>query len=116
VLFWVAGFDIIYSLQDADFDKQNGLHSIPVEFGRTQALKISSYCHIATLIFLVLFGWADHLGVLYWIGVLISAILMKIEHKIIADGDLAKINTAFFMINGWIGVLLLIFTFLEVYR
>ena len=116
VLFWVAGFDIIYSLQDVDFDKTNGLHSIPVKFGRQQSLKIAAYCHIATLVFLGLFGWAAHLGILYWVGVGFSAILLKLEHKVIADGDVNKINTAFFTINGWIGILLLIFTFLEIYR
>ncbi len=116
VLFWVAGFDIIYSLQDLDFDRANGLHSVPVSFGQDKALKISEYCHYATVIFLILFGIFTQLGVLYWIGVIVTAALLKLEHSIVSEGDLSRINTAFFTINGWIGILLLVFTFLETFR
>ena len=116
VLFWVAGFDIVYSLQDADFDKASGLHSVPVRYGMTRALQISSGCHAATLLFLILFGVAAGLGVVYGAGVLITAVLLRFEHSLVADGDLSKLNTAFFTINGWIGVLLFIFTYLEAYR
>lgn len=116
VLFWVAGFDIIYSLQDTDFDRTYNLHSIPVRFGRHEALKISSYCHLGTLVFLILLGFFASLGVLYWIGVFVSTILLKIEHSLVAEGEPDKINAAFFMINGWIGILLLIFTFLDIYK
>ncbi len=113
VLFWVAGFDIIYSLQDLDFDRAYGLHSVPVRFGQTKALKISEACHWATILFLILFGIFAHLGVVYWVGVLITAILLKLEHALVSDGDLSRISTAFFSINGWVGILLLVFTFLE---
>jgi len=116
VLFWVAGFDILYSLQDADFDKASGLHSIPVRYGVKRALQISSACHAATLLFLILFGAVSGLGVVYGAGVLITAVLLRFEHSLVADGDLSKLNTAFFAINGWIGVLLFVFTFLEAYR
>ena len=116
VLFWVSGFDIIYSIQDLDFDRTYRLHSIPVRFGRQQALKISSYCHLMTLIFLILFGFFSSLGLLYWSGVLISAILLKIEHSLVSDGELDQMDTAFFMINGWMGILLLVFTFLDLYQ
>jgi len=116
VLFWVAGFDILYSLQDVEFDKTHGLHSVPVRFGQEAALKGSAYCHVATAVFLMLFGLFLHLGILYWVGVAVAGALLKLEHKLIEDGNLSRINTAFFVINGWIGVLLLIFTFLEVFR
>lgn len=116
VLFWVAGFDILYSLQDVEFDKTHGLHSVPVRFGQETALKGSAHCHVATAVFLTLFGLFLHLGILYWVGVAVSGALLKLEHKLIEDGNLSRINTAFFVINGWIGVLLLIFTFLEVFR
>jgi len=116
VLVWVSGFDILYSLQDVEFDKTHGLHSVPVSFGRDRALKISEACHLATLAFLTLFGLFLHLGILYWVGIAISAILLKVEHTLVGDGDLSRINTAFFTINGWIGVLLFIFAFLEVFR
>ena len=116
VLFWVAGFDIIYSLQDLDFDKGHQLHSVPVKFGRSASLMISSYCHIATAVLLGLFGLVGHLGPLYGIGVLVCVSLLWLEHRLLADGDLAKINTSFFTINGWVGILLLVFTFLDIFR
>ena len=116
VFFWVAGFDILYSLQDMEFDRREGLHSIPSKFGMERALLISKYCHAATVIFLVFFGLALGLGLLYWVGCVIVASLLKFEHSLIGDGDLEKINTAFFTINGWIGIFLLIFSFLEIFR
>ncbi len=116
VLFWVAGFDIIYSLQDIDFDKSHGLHSIPVKFGQRSALKISAYCHVATALFLALFAFAGHLGIIYGIGVLFCGILLKLEHMLLSEEDLSRIKTSFFMINGWIGILLFVFTFLDILR
>ena len=116
VLFWVAGFDIIYSLQDLEFDKAHNLHSVPVKFGKGSALKLSAYCHVATAVFLVLFGWAGRLGFVYGTGVLICSALLWAEHAFLGEGEPEKINTAFFTINGWIGVLLLIFTFLDMFR
>ena len=113
VLFWVAGFDILYSLQDIDFDRANKLHSAPVYFGLPLALKISEYCHWATILFLILSGLILGLGILYWVGVLMAAALLKFEHVLVGDGDLSRINTAFFAINGWIGILLLVFTLLD---
>lgn len=116
VLFWVAGFDILYSLQDADFDRAHGLHSIPVRFGEPRALKLSGACHALAVVFLILFGWFHGLGVVYWAGVAVVAALLGFEHVLVADGDKSKINTDFFNINGWIGVLLLVFTVLEIFR
>lgn len=116
VLFWVAGFDILYSLQDMDFDRGEGLHSIPAKYGTDRALQVSRACHLVTVIFLVVFGLLLGLGILYWAGCLIVAGLLKLEHSLVGDGDLDRINTAFFTINGWIGILLLIFSFLEIFK
>ncbi|OIO37734.1 MAG: hypothetical protein AUJ71_04660 [Candidatus Omnitrophica bacterium CG1_02_49_16] len=116
VLFWVAGFDIIYSLQDVHFDKSHGLHSIPVEFGQALALKISAYCHLVTAVCLVFFGFVGHLGFIYGIGVALCAILLKLEHSLLSEEDLGRIDTSFFVINGWIGILLFVFTFLDIFR
>ncbi len=116
VLFWTAGFDILYSLQDVDFDRANGLHSVPVKFGKDEALVISRGCHVATVVFLALFGWAVGLGLVYWAGIAVCAVLLWVEHNLIRDGDLTNINAAFFMVNGWVGVLLFIFTFMEIFR
>ena len=116
VLFWAAGFDVIYSLQDLEFDRAHGIHSIPAKFGAEAALKASGVCHLLTGAFLVLFGVLNGLGPVYWVGVFLTAVLLFIEHKIVADGDLSKVDVAFFTMNGWIGILLLIFTFLETFR
>ena len=116
ILFWVGGFDIIYSLQDLEFDRSQGLHSIPVSFGEKTALRISGLSHAAAISFFAFFGLAAHLGWVYWVGVGLVAVLLKIEHRLVEEGDLSKIDTAFFTINGWIGILLFIFTFLEIYR
>ncbi len=113
---WVAGFDILYALQDVDFDKSMGLHSVPVHFGIPQSLKISYYCHAAAVVFLALFGLTAHLGILYASGVLVTAALLQFEHHLVGDGDLSRLNTAFFTINGWIGILLFVFAFMDVYR
>jgi 4-hydroxybenzoate polyprenyltransferase len=116
VCVWTAGFDILYSLQDESFDRENGLHSIPVKFGHKRSLQISAYSHVATVVFLAAFGFAAGLGVLYWAGLALVGGLLWLEHWIIGDGDLSKIDTAFFTINGWVGILLFIFCYLEVYR
>ncbi len=116
VLFWVAGFDIIYSLQDFDFDRTYGLHSIPVKFGQAAALKISGGCHMAAVLLLVLFGLVAGLGVIYWVGVGVTAVLLKVEHSLASGGDAGRLDTAFFAVNGWIGILLFVFTFLETFR
>ncbi len=116
VMSWVAGFDILYSLQDVDFDRSAGLHSIPVKYGITQSLRISAFCHGATLFFLVLFGFFGGLGIVYAVGVVITAVLLRIEHGLVSDEDLSHLNTAFFTINGWVGILLFVFTALDLYR
>ena len=116
VMFWVAGFDILYSLQDVDFDRSAGLHSIPVKYGITQSLRISAACHGATLFFLILFGIFGGLGAVYAAGIVITAVLLRIEHGLVSDGDLSRLNAAFFTINGWVGILIFVFTALDLYR
>ena len=116
VMSWAAGFDILYALQDVDFDKSLGLHSVPVAFGVPRALAISGGCHAATVIFLALFAIAASLGVLFAVGVAVTAALLLFEHRLIGDGDLRRINTIFFTINGWVGILLFVFTALDIYR
>lgn len=116
VLFWVAGFDILYSLQDMDFDRVSGLHSVPVKYGESKALLISKICHLVTVLWLILFGFAASLGPIYFTGVAVAAILLGVEHWLISEGGLSKINAAFFTVNGWIGILLFIFTLMEIYK
>jgi 4-hydroxybenzoate polyprenyltransferase len=79
-------------------------------------LRIAALGHVLTLVFLGLFGIVTQLGWIYWVGLTATAALLKVEHMIVAEGDISKINTAFFTINGWIGILLFLFTFLEIFR
>ncbi len=106
VLFWVGGFDIFYACQDLDFDARYKLHSVPVRFGIPSALIIAAFCHVNTVLFLVLagwvlaFSWPWHLvcaavaGLLYW------------EHRLIRPDDLSRLNMAFFALNGIVSVVL----------
>jgi 4-hydroxybenzoate polyprenyltransferase len=106
VIFWLAGFDIIYAIQDIEFDKQEGLYSIPVKFGLTKGLVISAILHLFTIILLFYTGIYLHLGLWYWIGILLTSGLLIYEHAIITPKDLSRLNQAFFTMNGWVSVVL----------
>ena len=116
VMGWVGGFDILYSLQDVEFDKEHRLHSVPVQFGEKKALLISSACHVATVLFFGAFGYVAGLGIVYFVGVAVVLQLLYVEHRLLADGDLSRLNMAFFNVNGWVGILLFVFTWLDIYR
>ncbi|MEZ6005775.1 MAG: UbiA-like polyprenyltransferase [Planctomycetota bacterium] len=103
---WVAGFDVIYACQDAQFDEQAGLHSIPARFGVARALWISRGLHVFTAGALVAFAIAAHLSWIYWIAVGLTAALLVFEQSLVRADDLSRVNVAFFTLNGWIGVLL----------
>jgi 4-hydroxybenzoate polyprenyltransferase len=104
VVFWLAGFDIIYSLQDREFDSAQGLHSIPVRFGVAWALRLSTIFHMCTIVFLALVGIAAQAGIIYWIGcIAVSAILLW-EHRIVRPDDLSRINRAFFDFNAYVSI------------
>jgi 4-hydroxybenzoate polyprenyltransferase len=104
VVFWLAGFDIIYSLQDREFDRSHGLHSIPVRFGVTWALRLSSLFHVCTIVFLILVGVAAKLGIIYWIGCLAVSLILMWEHRIVRPNDLSRINRAFFDFNAYVSI------------
>jgi 4-hydroxybenzoate polyprenyltransferase len=104
VVFWLAGFDIIYSLQDREFDRAQGLQSIPVRFGVTWALRLSSFFHSCTIVFLILVGLAAHLGVIYWIGCLAVSLILMWEHRLVQPNDLSRINRAFFDFNAYVSI------------
>lgn len=104
VTFWVAAFDIFYSCQDVEFDRQQGLHSVPADFGIPSALVIAAFSHCVTAVFFGLMGFSAQLSV-YWyvIWLCISAILLW-EHRLMKPDDLSRVNTAFFTLNGIISV------------
>ncbi|MEC9209330.1 MAG: UbiA-like polyprenyltransferase [Bacteroidota bacterium] len=100
VLFWVSGFDIIYSLQDEEFDKAQKLHSIPVLLGKKNALHLAKFLHFATILLLSQIGSYPEFRILYWIGVLIFSALLIYQHNLVKHNDLSKVNLAFFTTNG----------------
>ncbi len=103
VVFWVAGFDLLYSLQDIEFDRQEGLHSIPSIYGAKCTLFISKIFHGLTILFWFFFVLAYKGGFFAYFAILISAIMLYIEHKIVQK-DFGKIDRAFFTINGYLGI------------
>ncbi|HRN42755.1 MAG TPA: UbiA-like polyprenyltransferase, partial [Vicingus sp.] len=96
VLFWVSGFDIIYALQDEEFDKQQQLHSIPVVLGKKNALFLSTILHIVTASLILFAGFYGSLNLFYWIGSGIFIALLFYQHTIVKPNDLSKVNFAFF--------------------
>ncbi|MEM7828391.1 MAG: UbiA-like polyprenyltransferase [Candidatus Aenigmatarchaeota archaeon] len=109
-LFMVAGFDIIYALQDVEFDRSVGLYSIPAKFGVDFSLMVSRLFHIFTWLLLLYIFFSFKLGALYLVGILIVGILFLVEHIIIWGGDLSRIDIAFFHVNATIGIMILLFT------
>jgi len=115
VLFWVSGFDIIYALQDEEFDKQQKLHSIPVLLGKKNALMLSNFLHLVTAFFVVYAGIYSNFGLYYWIGCGIFIALLLYQHLIIKPNDLSKVNLAFFTTNGVASVLFAVFVLLDIF-
>ncbi len=113
--FWVAGFDIFYALQDIEFDRKVGLHSIPAKFGIRKAIFFSRIFHTLTFIFLILTGIYGNLGIVYYIGLIILTVFLIYEHNLIKENDLSKINKAFFTVNGFISILYMIFVALDIF-
>jgi 4-hydroxybenzoate polyprenyltransferase len=106
VLLWVAGFDVLYALQDREFDAGIGLHSIPVRFGERGALITSGLLHAAMLGLLLLLpiAYTPRLGAYYWVGVAGCLALLVYQHAIIRPGDLSRLNAAFFTANGFLSI------------
>jgi len=114
VVFWLAGFDVIYSLQDRKFDEIQGLHSIPVRFGVAAALRLSSFFHCCTAMALLLVGLTAGMGVIYWLGWAAISATLYWEHRIVKPDDLSRINRAFFDFNAYVSIGYFVFTFADV--
>lgn len=110
VLTWVAGFDVLYALQDEQFDRERGLFSIPARFGTRAALWISALLHLATLAALAAlpFVYPPGLGSIYWLGVAACVALLAYQHAIVRPGDLSRLDAAFFTANGLLSALLFV--------
>ena len=112
VMFWVAGFDLLYSLQDMEFDKKHNLHSIPSKLGARNTLRLALLFHTLTVIFWELFVYNSHIGVFGQIAVIFSALMLGYEHYLVRR-DFSKIDRAFFTVNGYLGFIFLIFIILS---
>jgi 4-hydroxybenzoate polyprenyltransferase len=109
VTLWTAGFDILYACQDLEFDRRKGLHSVPQRWGITRALQISAAMHALMVVLLVALAWTEQLGWISFLGTAVTAALLIYEHSLVKPFDLSRLNAAFFNINGWIGILLMLF-------
>lgn len=115
VLFWVAGFDMIYSLQDVEIDQNLKLYSIPSKIGKRNALILSKVFHFLCFAFLFLAGLHAELTLLYWIGLSVFTSLLIYQHTLVKANDLSKVNLAFFTTNGVASVLFSIFVLLSLF-
>jgi 4-hydroxybenzoate polyprenyltransferase len=114
VLFWVAGFDILYALQDLDFDRASGLHSIPVLLGVTGSIRTARIFHTIMIALLFTLYNFMHLGTFFLLGMLVAIAMLAYEHWLLRNGDLSKLDAAFFNMNGYISVTIVLFTAADV--
>lgn len=112
VMFWVAGFDLLYSLQDIEVDKKLGLHSIPSKFGAKNTMKISQVFHILTVGFWFAFVVTSNSGMFAYLAVVLSAVMLTYEHYLV-NKDFTKIDKAFFTVNGYLGIVFFILIVLD---
>jgi len=108
VMFWIAGFDIIYALQDTEFDRKAKLFSIPASFGAERALFLSALFHVLAVLLLTATVVLSGLGFVAWAGIVIVAGILVWEHQIVKANDLSRVNVAFFNLNGYVSILLLL--------
>ena len=115
VIFWVSGFDIIYALQDEEFDKSQQLYSIPAWLGKAKALRVSEFLHLLSTAAIVFAGYYGNFGWLYWIGIAIFVLMLGYQHSIIKPNDLRRVNLAFMIANGIASVVFAIFVILDLF-
>lgn len=115
VLFWVSGFDIIYALQDEEFDKSKNLKSIPVWLGKKGALMLSNVFHIVSASFIIYAGFYANFNSWYWVGTLVFIGLLMYQHTLVKPNDLSKVNIAFFTTNGIASVVFAVFVLVELF-
>jgi len=115
VVFWVSGFDIIYSLQDEEYDRSTHLHSIPVLLGKKRALLLSSVFHTFCVIIVIAAGYFWHFGTLYWFGCAIFSLMLLTQHRLVKPDDLSRLNLAFFTTNGVASLLFATFVIADMF-
>ena len=115
VIFWVSGFDIIYALQDVEFDQSQKLFSMPAWLGKTKALRVSVLLHALSAACVVFAGIYGHFGWWYWIGVVVFIGMLIYQHSIVKPNDLSKVNIAFMTANGIASVVFAVFVLLDIF-
>jgi 4-hydroxybenzoate polyprenyltransferase len=115
VLFWVSGFDIIFALQDEDFDRSQNLYSIPVALGTAKALQVSRLFHVLSAFCVISAGFLGDFGLLYWIGVAVFLAMLFYQHSIVKPTDLSKVNIAFMTANGIASVVFAVFVIVDLF-
>jgi 4-hydroxybenzoate polyprenyltransferase len=113
VLCWVSGFDIIYALQDEDFDREQKLHSIPAYLGKIRALQLSTLLHVLSATFVILPVFFIHLGILYYVGIVFFCSMLIYQHLLVKPNDLSRVNFAFMTTNGIASVVFAVFFLLD---
>lgn len=109
VICWVSGFDIIYALQDEEFDKEHQLYSIPAMLGKAKALRVSELLHVVSALLVITAGWYGSFGWLYWMGVVVFAGMLIYQHSVVKPDDLRRVNLAFMTANGIASVVFAVF-------
>ena len=115
VLFWVSGFDIIYALQDEEFDKSQKLYSLPAWLGKAKALRVSAFLHLLSATAILGAGWYGKFGWLYFVGSAIFIVMLGYQHSIVKPNDLRKVNLAFMTANGIASVVFAIFVIADLF-
>ncbi len=113
VLCWVSGFDIIYAMQDEDFDRSEHLHSIPAYLGKVNALRLSTTLHILSAIFIIMPVFFIHPSFLYYIGIVFFCLMLTYQHRLVKPDDLSRVNFAFMTTNGIASVVFAVFFLLD---
>jgi 4-hydroxybenzoate polyprenyltransferase len=113
VLCWVSGFDIIYAMQDEDFDRDQQLHSIPAFLGKVNALRLSTTLHVFSAAFIIMPVFSTHVGVLYYLGIFFFCAMLIYQHLLVKPNDLSQVNFAFMTTNGIASVVFAVFFLLD---
>jgi 4-hydroxybenzoate polyprenyltransferase len=115
VLFWVSGFDIIYALQDVEFDQSQSLYSIPVMLGKNNALRVSEALHMLSAVMVIAAGFLGNFGWLYWAGVGVFIGMLVYQHSVVKPNDLRRVNLAFMTANGIASVVFAVFVLADMF-
>jgi len=115
VIFWVSGFDIIYALQDEEFDRSQQLYSIPAWLGKAKALRVSELLHFLSIASVALAGWTGQFHYLYWVGCVLFGGMLIYQHSIVKPTDLRRVNLAFMTANGIASVVFAVFVIADIF-